>query len=348
MPEITNYFKSICRVSRAFSTTVELDEILDLIVKNAIETMDAKAACLFLAFEEDDIFVPAARQGLSQHYVNANPLHVSESVEEMTKNGYLFISDATSDPRVSNHQGKKEEGIASILVVPVTVKDRIIGALSLYTATPRVFSKDDIEFLSALAEQGGMAIENSRLVKRMREQTQLFLDLSANINSSFDIRSILHILTADIADSLGVKAASIRLLDEKRKRLKLVASYGLSEAYLKKGPISAERSIAEAVKGVPVVVRNPMTDPGVEYRAEKEKEGIASILCVPIESKDEVIGVLRLYSGVPRDFTEDEIMFVTALAHQGGLAIQNASLYAMLKDDIKDMEADMWSHRSWF
>ncbi|MBF0495088.1 MAG: GAF domain-containing protein [Deltaproteobacteria bacterium] len=348
MSERNNYFKSICRVSRAFSTTLELDEILDLIVKNAIETMDAKAACLFLAFEEDDIFVPAARQGLSQKYMNANPLHVSESVEEMTKNGYLFISDATSDPRVSNHQGKKEEGIASILVVPVTVKDRIIGALSLYTATPRVFSKDDIEFLSALAEQGGMAIENSRLVKRMREQTQLFLDLSANINSSFDLRSILHILTADIADSLGVKAASIRLLDEKRKRLKLVASYGLSEAYLKKGPISAEKSIAEAVKGVPVVVRNPMTDPGVEYRAEKEQEGIASILCVPIESKDEVIGVLRLYSGVPRDFTEDEIMFVTALAHQGGLAIQNATLYAMLKDDIKDMEEDMWSHRSWF
>ena len=79
-----------------------------------------------------------------------------------------------------------------------------------------------------------------------------------------------------------------------------------------------------------------------------KEEGIVSILCVPIKAKEEVIGVMRLYSGVRRDFTEDEIMLVTALAHQGGLAIQNASLYLMLKEDIKDYKDDMWSHRSWF
>jgi GAF domain-containing protein len=130
--------------------------------------------------------------------------------------------------------------------------------------------------------------------------------------------------------------------------LRLVASYGLSEKYLNKGPISAERSIAEALKGKPVVVKNASTDKGVQYKDEKKEEGIVTILSVPIKSKENVIGVLRLYSAVPREFTEDEIMLVTALAYQGGLAIQNASLYLMLKSDMKELKDEIWSHRCWF
>ncbi|MEW6376377.1 MAG: GAF domain-containing protein, partial [Thermodesulfobacteriota bacterium] len=173
-------------------------------------------------------------------------------------------------------------------------------------------------------------------------------DLAAHINSTLDVKEIMRIMSEEIARAFGMKAVSVRLLDEKRETLKLVASYGLSEKYLNKGPISAEKSITEALKGKPVVVTNAATDQGVQYRKEKEEEGIMSILCVPIKAKEEVIGVMRLYSGVPREFTEDEIMLVIALAHQGGLAIQNASLYLMLKEDMKDLKSDIWSHRSWF
>jgi GAF domain-containing protein len=127
-----------------------------------------------------------------------------------------------------------------------------------------------------------------------------------------------------------------------------VASYGLSEKYLNKGPISAEKSIAEALMGKPVVVKNASADKGVQYKQEKKEEGIVSILCVPIKAKEEVIGVLRLYSATPRDFTEDDIMQVTALAYHGGLAIQNASLYLMLKSDMKELKEEIWSHRRWF
>jgi signal transduction protein with GAF and PtsI domain len=158
----------------------------------------------------------------------------------------------------------------------------------------------------------------------------------------------MNIMSVDVAKSFGVKAVSVRLLDKEKKTLQLVASYGLSENYLKKGPISAEKSIAQALKGNPVVVKDAASDNGVQYKDEKKEEGIFSILCVPIKAKDEVIGVLRLYSGVPRDFTRGEIKLATAIAHQGGLAIQNASMYLMLKQDMKDLKEDIWSHRSWF
>jgi GAF domain-containing protein len=344
----TNYFHSICNVSRAFGTKSELGEILDLVVASAVDTMKVKAASLFLFDEEKDLFLTAAQKGLSKNYLHAKPVHARKLVKDILKKGYMVVADATKDSRIENPAAKKKEGIVSLLVLPVLVSGKTIGVLSLYTASPREFTEDEIAFASALAEQGGMAIEHARLVKRIRDNIRIFLDLATNINSSLELKTILQTLTEDIAKEIGVKAASIRLLNDDRTSLQLAASYGLSENYLSKGPISAEKSIAEALKGKPVIVKNASTDKGVQYKKEKKAEGIVSILCVPISVKGDVIGVLRLYSAVERVFSDDEIMLVTAIASQGGLAIQNAGLYLMLQRDVKDLKDNIWSHKSWF
>jgi GAF domain-containing protein len=343
-----DYFNTITRISRVLGSTLNRDEILDLIVKSAVETMQGKASTLFLLDEEKGVYVPVAQTGLSKNYVHAGLDHVREIMTELTQKGYIHYLDAAADPRAANRELKKKEGIVSVLVVPVMVQGQLIGTLCLYTAAARKFSRREIEFLTVLAEHGGMAIEHARLVAKLRDNTRMFLDLAASINASLDLKDILQALTTEVAKAIGVKAATIRLLDEERANLKLVASYGLSEKYLNKGPISAEKSIAEALMGKPVIVKNASADKGVQYKQEKKEEGIVSILCVPIKAKEEVIGVLRLYSATPRDFTEDDIMQVTALAYQGGLAIQNASLYLMLKSDMKELKEEIWSHRSWF
>ena len=342
-----DYFKTICKVSRAFGTSLEENEILELVVQSAIDTMQAKAACLWLADEEKDKLVPVAQKGLSKKYFQL-PLSLAKIKLVIMKEGYIHARDATSDPRLEEHEAKKAEGIASILIVPVMVKGKLIGILSLYTSQASDFSPDEIEFLSALAEQGGMAIKHARLLERVRENTRLFRNLDVSINSSLDVKAIFQTLTADIAKGLRVKASSVLLVNKDNQSLELVASYGLSGQYLDRGPLAVEKSMAETLKGEPVVIKDAASDNRVQYREEKEAEGIVSILSAPIMAKDEVIGALRLYSGVSREFTDDEIMLVTALAHQGGLAIQNASLYMMVQEDMKDLKDDMWSHRSWF
>jgi GAF domain-containing protein len=343
-----DYFNAITEISRALGSTLDRDKILDLIVKSAVGTMEGKASTLFLLDEVEGIYVPVAQTGLSKGYVHAGLDHVREIMTDLMQKGHIHYLNAATDPKAANREQKKREGIVSVLVVPVMVQGKLIGTLCLYTATARKFSKREIEFLTVLAEQGGMAIEHARLVKKLRDNTRMFLDLAASINASLDLRDILQALTTEVARAIGVKAATIRLLDEERTNLKLVASYGLSEKYLNKGAISAEKSIAEALRGKPVVVKDASVDKGVQYKEQKKQEGIVSILCVPIKAKDEVIGVLRLYSATPRDFSEDEIMQVTALAYQGGLAIQNASLYLMLKSDMKELKEEIWSHRCWF
>ncbi|MBW2486273.1 MAG: GAF domain-containing protein, partial [Deltaproteobacteria bacterium] len=187
MAKEKDYFRTFCKVSKAFGTTLSSEKLLDLIVQSAIDTMDAKAACLFMAEAEADVFVPVAQKGLSDNYLHQKPLKARRLVKAIIKAGHLHFRDATSDPRLEHHDAKKAEGIASILSVPVMVRDQTKGILSLYTAETRDFSKDEIDFLSALAEQGGIAIEHARLLDRIQKNATLFLDLASNINSSLDI-----------------------------------------------------------------------------------------------------------------------------------------------------------------
>ncbi len=343
-----DYFESICEVVKAFGTTLNKDEILELVVDSAIKTMNGKAACLFLAEEGEEVYKPVAQKGLSENYLHADPMRAKKAAKEVLEGGFMAIRDATSDPRVENHDAKKKEKIASILVVAALFKGKTVGILALYTDEPRDFTPREIKFLKALAEQGAVAIEHARLFEQMRENTRIFLDIAASIHSSLDIKKILHILSANVAEALGVKASSIRLLNEDTKTLELVSSYGLSEEYLDKGPVLADRSISDTLKGKPVWIKDATTDERVQYREEKKKEGIVSILSVPIKTKKRVIGELRLYTDKKREFTDDEIMLVNALAYLGGLAIQNASMYLMLKTDMKELQEDIWSHRSWF
>jgi GAF domain-containing protein len=145
-----------------------------------------------------------------------------------------------------------------------------------------------------------------------------------------------------------MKGVTIRLINEDTDTLDLVASYGLSDKFLNKGAVLAKKSISNALKGKTIVIDDVTEDNRLQYNKETKQEGIASMVCVPIRSKESVIGVMRLYSIQKRRFAQDFLILVEALAHTGALAIQNASMYLTLKEDKQNLEEEIWSHRSYF
>lgn len=90
MPLKIDYFKTFCKISKAFGTTAKLDELLKLIVDSVVESMNAKAACLFLADERQDVFVPTAQTGLSEKYLHANPMKALRIVAALEEKA-IFI-----------------------------------------------------------------------------------------------------------------------------------------------------------------------------------------------------------------------------------------------------------------
>ena len=165
------------------------------------------------------------------------------------------------------------------------------------------------------------------------------------MNASLDVKEVLEIITGNIVAVLEVKASTIFLLDKKKNRLEIGASFVLSKGYLNKGPLDSEISILESLEGTAVMVYDATIDSRIQYPEEAKKEGIASILSVPIPVKGDVIGVLRIYTSQPREFTDDEIELVRSLAEMGGIAIENARMYHHVKTDYESIFRDV---HQWF
>jgi len=174
---------------------------------------------------------------------------------------------------------------------------------------------------------------------------KLFIEVCKSINSSLEIQEVLKMISRQVPQVLNVKACAILLLNKVDKKLEVGASYGLSEAYLNKGPVDAEKSIVDSLRGKTVLVCDAKHDDRIQYPEEAEREHIASILSVPIQVRGNVIGVLRLYTEQVLEFSQDEIEFVWALAEMGGIAIENARLYDHLKTDYEKLMNDV---HQWF
>ncbi|MFQ6122038.1 MAG: GAF domain-containing protein [Dehalococcoidales bacterium] len=181
--------------------------------------------------------------------------------------------------------------------------------------------------------------------REQRYYTSLY-KIAAVINSARTPEAVLNSIVESVAKALEVKGSSIMLLEPDKKLLIHRAAYGLSEQYIKKGPVSADKSIAEALRGQPVAVLDATTDERVQYRESAKKEGIASVLSVPMKRRGEIIGVVRVYTTEPCQFTKDDMYFVGAVANLGAIALENAKLYETLQKEYEAFRLEMLEWRA--
>jgi len=181
--------------------------------------------------------------------------------------------------------------------------------------------------------------------KKELRYLDIFIDVCKVINSSLDFKEVLVLITENIVKLINVKACTIFFLDKIRNKLDVITSYGLSETYLRKGPLDADKSIAETLNGKIVLIHDTSNDSRVQYPEEAKREGIASVLSVPMTVKGQILGVLRIYTSEKRDFFDDEYKLICGLADMAGIAIDNARMYDRLKADHESLIAN--THQ-WF
>jgi GAF domain-containing protein len=160
-----------------------------------------------------------------------------------------------------------------------------------------------------------------------------FVNITKAITSSLGIKEVLDQIVRSTCEITGSKGCTLMLLDENGERLEVKSSYGLSDPYVRKGPLSPEKSLSDTLKGKPIVIEDATRDPRVQYPQEARQEGIASVVSVPVVLRGKIIGALRLYTSVPCRFTEDDIDFLSAVAMQSGLVIENAMMFERVKTD---------------
>ncbi|MCS7152111.1 MAG: GAF domain-containing protein [Endomicrobia bacterium] len=164
--------KEIQTLSLISSTIVSskfLDDILSQIVKLTADMFGSKICSIMLLDEKKEELIIKATQSLSEKYKNKPPVKIGSSISGLAvkERRPIFVLDVKKDPRYMFPSIAEEEGLCSMLAVPMVVKDKIIGVLNIYTATEYEFSQEEIDVLQTIANQAALAIENARLFEEL-------------------------------------------------------------------------------------------------------------------------------------------------------------------------------------
>ncbi len=159
---------------------------------------------------------------------------------------------------------------------------------------------------------------------------RVFEEVGEAFNSTLGTEEKLEKVARAIVEHLKIKACHFRVLSRDQRNLEHLASFGLSQQFLDKGPVDAEKSVAEALEGHLVMVEDCADDPRIQFPKEHIAEGIVSVLTVPLSARGNVIGVMRLATGEKRSFSDQELTAIRTLASFSTTAITQSMFYDIL------------------
>jgi len=210
----------------------------------------------------------------------------------------------------------------------------LAAVLFFFTSTGLIGAYLASSIQKRLRQREEEVIRLSESLRRATVRLQTLNDGARVINSTLDLPQVLERLVKSTAEAMGVRACSIRLLDKEKQFLEPVAVYGLSQAYVNKGPVDAATNpLAHRVLGGEIVNIPDISNSSLlQYPEEARKEGIRSVLSAPLMGKTGPLGILRAYAVELARFTLGDETFLGAIAAQGSIAIENAMAYKAIEE----------------
>ena len=270
----------------------------------------------------------------------------AEAVEALKGGGFDILITDLKMPGMDGLQAMEaladvDPDLSMIMLTAYSTVDSAVKAMKL-GAVDYIKKPFTPEQLTELVEKV-MENRKKRFERRYREDT--FEELKTAISTTLNLKEVLELIVQGVVKVMKFKGSTLSLLDKNREHLKVFAHHGLSKKYVDKGPLDASKSIGETIlSGKHVSVKDASSDPRVQYPREAMREGVVSILSVPLIVRNKVIGALRVYTGEEREFSEDEIKFLYGFAEQVAMAVENARSYEDVKDEYEALRDDLWDY----
>jgi GAF domain-containing protein len=372
------------------NSTRSLDEVLDLVLEQSAQLLGSDAGSILLldgnkAGAQGVLRVRASRALVSDlvptrlpvgtaitgvavergrpvavfDLLAATPLPgVREAVIE-ERPGYLQIQRiADPPPEVVDIDFPRVRTIAryyrALLAVPLAVRGRMHGAITLYYRRPHEFSDEDARLAEAFADQTALAIENAQLhaqtVQRSRDLEALYRADEA-LHRSLRLEEVLQALVDVASDVLESDASTVMVWDEAHERMIAGATRGFQPEVVAQMRYALGEGITGrvAATGESIVVEDTALDERVAHHVT-DAEGIRTVLHVPIKVNGQVFGVFGVAYRTLRPLSGDEERVMIAMAHRAAVAIENAQLFAESERQLHELEAlyraDETLHRS--
>jgi GAF domain-containing protein len=335
------------QISNIVSSNLTLEKMLHELVGLAFEVTVCDACLVYLVDHATNEIVLRASQLPHTAEIGNIRMKMGEGITGWVaqhKSVVALSNNASADARFKMFQALPEDTYESFLSVPLISDGELIGVINIHHRPKHVHTPDEIALVSFIGEQMGGAIAKSKLVERSESAARrmgALADLARTISEENYLDRILQTISEMVAVTLESPVCSIMLVDEDRRELVISAAQCSSPDYLHKMPLKIEDSLIGRVvrEGRPVMVPNVVEEKQYRYPELARKTGLASLLSVPLVTREKVIGTINIYTRDVRQFSDDEMGFVKVVAGQAAIAIENARLMSETLEMKRALEA---------
>jgi PAS domain S-box-containing protein len=334
-------------IAATASRSLELDTILQDVLKHVLETMKLEAGLIVLINEQTATVRLAAHRGLSAATleeigdIDPNSVALGDPAEQL--DAPLIIEDVAVAPPLAQI-AMRAEGLQSCVSIPLQAKGRLLGVINAFSQGPSPFCPADALLLSAIGDQVGVAIENAQLfaeVHRRVDELVFLNEVSQILSSTLKLEQVLTILMDQTATMLDAEAGSVSLLDEESGELVFMVAAGPKAHEIKGLKLPPGQGIAgwSAQEGQPVLVPDVSKDARWYGQVDQETGFVTrSLLCVPLISKDRVVGVVQVLNKRTGTFSEYDLSLLSSLTTVAATALENAQLYEKIRAFNEELE----------
>ncbi len=315
-------------VSKLLNSTLHLDELLEVILNLASQTMEAEASSLLVRDE---------RKKAMQLYISSAGGAIREKLQVERGEGIVgwvveygqpvISNQVKQDPRYSPELEKQIGfSIESLIGVPLLRKGKLIGAVSaLNKLQGKKFDQQDLEIFSSLADQIAVALDNSYLFRKAKKKTlemETLLEVEKSLSFSLNLNELLELILDSLLKVVKYNAAAIFLIDQKKQEIEHIKARGFDPAVEPDLKLRIGQGLAgwAAKTQKSLIVPDVKQDPHyIEARTETQSE-----MVVPISSQDRIIGVFNLESDKLSAFEEEDLELLEAFASLAAISIERA------------------------
>jgi two-component system, sensor histidine kinase PdtaS len=220
MDRSARHLRLLTETIAAVNSTLDLDEVFDLIARKVAEALETDACFVYLYDESADELVLRASYGTRVEDMTRVPkMRPGEGITGTAaadRAPVMIPREAHLDPRFKHFPNLREAHYQSILAVPILARERLQGALNVRTEEPREFSGDEIDLLMAIAGQVAQAIENAKLydhAQRRVAELEALAAISEAVSESLYLEESLEAIVNTTIEAVDASGAALVLQD---------------------------------------------------------------------------------------------------------------------------------------
>lgn len=341
--------EAMANIANEFSTAYELLPALDKITNRALELLNASTVAIYLLQDDNKTIKAVTAQGTYREQLMSQTIRVGTGITGniIATGKPEIVDDMFNDSRRIGVPGMPEEDARrdTIMSAPLILRGKAVGAINASRKrSSGLFNKSELNFLVNIAHQTSMSIESIRLFQetaRRAQEAHAIAEVGRDVSSTLQLDIVLDRIAQYAKDLLRAETSAIYLSSPEEPLLRAIAAIGIDAREIMNDPLPIGRGILGhiALQKSGEIVNNTQGDPRAITIKDTESTSNEHLMGVPVFSKDQLTGLLAVWrTGDGEEFKPYELDFLSSLAQQSAVAIENARLFETEQRHFQESE----------